>query len=211
MAPKNISFIKEDDKSHLLIDHYFLVSKWYFYEDAYSYYDIDVNNILPYKKSDNEYVIRYIDKYRSAIAPLHTKLKHFFGDIHKLKNNITLMSTESDDKELFIKLRKIWNKIIELIGINNAKNFVKYTTDDAGEFIMVDVHKNTNFVKGSNSDEPVIVLHSVINNDLKTSVVQLKTVFSFLPIFKKFRTWIHLIIISISTQCTYTIIITCMP
>ena len=51
MGPKNISFIKEDDKSHLLIDHYFLVSKWYFYEDAYNYYDINVNNILPYKKS----------------------------------------------------------------------------------------------------------------------------------------------------------------
>ena len=120
------------------------------------------------------------------------------------------MSIESDDKELFIKLRKIWNKIIELIGINNAKNFLKYTTDDADEFIMVDVHKNTNFVKASNSDKPVIVLHSVIDNDLKT-LIQLKTVFSFLPIFKKFRTWIHLLIISISTQYTYTIIITCMP
>ena len=53
---------------------------------------------------------------------------------------------------------------------------------------MVDVHKNTNFVKGSNSDELVIVLHSVIDNDLKTSLVQLKTVFLFLPIFKKFQT-----------------------
>ena len=50
MAPKNISFIEQDDKSYLLIDHYFLVSKWYFYEDTYNYYDIDVNNILPYKK-----------------------------------------------------------------------------------------------------------------------------------------------------------------
>ena len=75
MAPKNISFIEQDDKSYLLIDHYFLVSKWYFYEDTYNYYDIDVNNILPYKKSDNEYVIRHIDKYRSAIAPLQIKLK----------------------------------------------------------------------------------------------------------------------------------------
>ena len=98
------------------------------------------------------------------------------------------MSIESDDKELFIKLWKIWNKIIELIGINNAKNFVKYTTDDAAKFIMVNVHKNANFVKGSNSNELVIVLHSVTDNDLKTSLVQLKIVFSFLPIFKKFQT-----------------------
>ena len=140
------------------------------------------------KKSDNEYVIRYIDKYRSAIAPLQIKIKFFFGIMHKLKNNITLMSIQSDDKELFKKLRKIWNKIIELIGINNAQNFVKNITDDADEFIMIDVHKNTSFAKGSNSDEPVIVLHSVIDNDLKTSLVQLKTVFKFLPIFNKFKT-----------------------
>ena len=53
---------------------------------------------------------------------------------------------------------------------------------------MVDVHKNTNFAKGSNSDELVIVLHSVHDNDLKTSLVQAKTVFSCLPIFKKFQT-----------------------
>ena len=89
------------------------------------------------------------------------------------------MSIQSDDKELFKKLGKIWNKIIELIGINNAKDFVKNTIDDADEFIMVDVHKNTSFVKSSNSDELVIVLHSVIDNDLKTSLVQAKTVFSF--------------------------------
>ena len=34
---------------------------------------------------------------------------------------------------------------------------------------MVDVHENTSFVKGSNNDELVIVLHSVIDNYLKTS------------------------------------------
>ena len=60
------------------------------------------------------------------------------------------------------------NKIIKLIGINNAKGFVKNTIDD-DEFIMVDVHKNTNFVEGNYSDKIVIVLHSVINNYLKTS------------------------------------------
>ena len=50
---------------------------------------------------------------------------------------------------------------------------------------MVDVHKNTSLVRGSNSDELVIVLHSVIDNDLKTSLVQAKTVFSF---FNEFQT-----------------------
>ena len=99
------------------------------------------------------------------------------------------MSIQSDDKELFRKLREIWNKIIELVGINNAKDFVKYTINDvADEFIMVYVPKNTSIVKGSNSDELVIVLRSVIDNDLKTSIVEAKTVFSFLPIFKNFQT-----------------------
>ena len=49
---------------------------------------------------------------------------------------------------------------------------------------MVDVHENTSLVKGSNSAELVIVLHSVIDNDLKTS----KTVFSCLPTFNNFQT-----------------------
>ena len=97
------------------------------------------------------------------------------------------MSIQIDYKELFKKLREIWNKFIELIGINNAKDFVKNTIDDADEFIMVDVHKNVSFVKCSNSDELVIVLHSIVDNDLKTSLVQAKTVFSFLPIFNKFE------------------------
>ena len=33
---------------------------------------------------------------------------------------------------------------------------------------MVDVHEITSFVKCSNSDELVIILHSVIDNDPKT-------------------------------------------
>ena len=52
------------------------------------------------------------------------------------------MFIQSDDKELFQKIREIWNKIIELIGISDAKDFVKNTIDDkADKFIMVDVHK----------------------------------------------------------------------
>ena len=91
-------------------------------------------------------------------------------------------------KKHFKKLREIWDRIIKMIGINNVKDFVKNAIDDADEFIMVDVHKNTNFDKSSNSDELVIVLHSVIDNDLKTSLIQAKTRFSYLPIFNKFKT-----------------------
>ena len=47
--------------------------------------------------------------------------------------------------------------------------------DDDDEFIMVDVHKNTSFVEGNYRDKLVIVLHSVIDNFLETSVIQVKT------------------------------------
>ena len=166
MAQKNISFFECDDESYLIIGHY--LSKWYGYEYAYNYYNINANNIILYKKDDNEYVSRYIDADNSIFAPLQIKINNFLGNIHKFKKYLTLMSIESDDKELFKKLREIWNRSIKIIRINNANAFVKTTLDDGSEFIMVDVHENTSFVKGSNSDELVIVLHSVIDNNLKT-------------------------------------------
>ena len=96
-----------------------------------------------------------------TIAPLQLKIKNCFAKnrfvLHKLKNHITLMSIQSDDKELFRKIREIWNKIIELIGINNANDFVKNTIDAAAdEFVMVDVDKNTGFVEGNYRDKLVI-------------------------------------------------------
>ena len=84
-----------------------------------------------------------------TVVPLKLKIKNFYGELHALKSNITLMFIQSDDKELFRKIREIWNKIIELIGINNAKDFVKNTIDDDDEFIMVDLHKNTSFIEGN--------------------------------------------------------------
>ena len=96
--------------------------------------------------------------------------------MHELKNNIAVISIQSDNKKRFRKIREIWNKIIELIGINNAKDFVKNTIDDdADEFIMPDVHKNTSFVEGNYRAKLVIVLHSVIDNCLKISLIQVKT------------------------------------
>ena len=65
-------------------------------------------------------------------VPLQLKTKKFSGEIQKLKNCITLMSVQSDDKERFRKIREIWSKIIELTGINNTKDFVKNTIDDDG-------------------------------------------------------------------------------
>ena len=83
------------------------------------------------------------------------------------------MHTYNDDKEIFRKCIEIWDKIIELIGINNRIYFLK--ADDNDElFIMADVHKNTSFVTEDNyrhgHNKVVIVLHSVINDRIKTLV-----------------------------------------
>ena len=58
--------------------------------------------------------------------------------------------------------------------INNAENFIKTTEDNGDEYIEVDVNKNTNFVKGNhkNRNELIIVLDSVIDGYLQTSLVQ---------------------------------------
>ena len=83
-----------------------------------------------------------------------------------------MMPIHNDDKEIFRKCREMWNKITELLGINNAQDFVETTLDDGDEFIMVDVHKNTSFVGGNYRKNLVIVSHSVINDYLQTSLVQ---------------------------------------
>ena len=86
------------------------------------------------------------------------------------------MSIQSDDKEFFKKIREIWNKIIELMDINSAKDFVKNTRDDnADTFIMVDIHENTNFTEGNYRDKLIIALHYIIDNYLKTSLIQVRT------------------------------------
>ena len=82
------------------------------------------------------------------------------------------MLIHNDDKECFRKCREIWNKITELIRINNAKDFVETTLDDGNEFIMVDVHKNTSFVGGNNKNKLVIILYSVLDDYLQASLVQ---------------------------------------
>ena len=62
-------------------------------------------------------------------------------------------------------MKNIWNRIIELVNINNAEDFVKYTLDDNSKFIKADVPKNTNFVKDHCcQDEFIIVLDSVIDS-----------------------------------------------
>ena len=175
MVRENFMFFKNDDKSWTVIDLY-LNNKIFFRDkDSYNYYDIDVDKILLFKKSDNEYIIRYNDVNRMTVAPLQLKINNFYNELNTFANNNRVMFIYNDDKEFFRKCIEIWDKIIELIGINNHIYFLKADDDDE-LFIMADVHKNTSFVIEDNyrygHNKVVIVLHSVINDYLKTSLVQ---------------------------------------
>ena len=106
------------------------------------------------------------------IVPLQLKLKNFYNELNTFANNNRAMYIYNDDKDFFRKCREIWNKINELIGINNPIDFVD-ADGDADKFITEDVHKNTSFVIEDNytygHKKVVIVLLSVINDYLKTS------------------------------------------
>ena len=173
MAQRNISFFECDDGSQLISDQYLSGSKCYGHEDSYNYYDINVNNILLYKESDNEYFIRYNDVTGRKTAPLQLKIKNFSGKIKTFTNNDRVKLICSDDKELFKKCREIWNRITKLRAINNAPDFVRANFYD-DEFITANVHENTSFVEGNYRNELVIVLHSVFNYYSQTSLIQVK-------------------------------------
>ena len=96
-------------------------------------------------------------------------MKHMY-----LKNN-NVMHIYNGDEEFFRKCVEIWDKINDLIDINNHIYFLQADDDDE-LFIMADVHKNTNFVIEDNCsyghNKVVIVLHPIINGCIKTSLVQ---------------------------------------
>ena len=165
MDQENIMFYKNQDKSYTMTDLYLNHNIFFGYKDSYNYYDIDVDKILLFVKSDNEYIIRYNDANKKKIVPLQLKINNFyFGELHMFTNNITVMPIHSDDKELFRKCREILNKITELIGINNSEDFVETTLDNGDEFIMLEVEKNTSTVRDKYRNDLVFVLHSVFDN-----------------------------------------------
>ena len=109
------------------------------------------------------------------ILPLQLKINNSYNEINVFKKNNKVMHIYNDDKGFFRKCLEIWDKIIELISIHNHIYFLK-TDDDDELFIMADIHKNTSFVIEDNyrygHDKIAIALHSVINDRIKTSLVQ---------------------------------------
>ena len=83
------------------------------------------------------------------IVPLQLKINNSYNEINTLANNNRVMFIYNDDKEFFRKCIEIWDKIIELMSINNHIYFLKADDDDE-LFIMADVHENTSFVVEDN-------------------------------------------------------------
>ena len=77
MDRENIMFSKNQDKSYTIVDLY-LNDRSLGYQDSCNYYDIDVDKILLFRKSHNEYIIRYNDINKMKIVPLQLKTKIFF-------------------------------------------------------------------------------------------------------------------------------------
>ena len=169
MDQLNIMFMGNQDNSYTMVDLY-QNNKFWGYKDSHNYYDYDVKKILLIKNGYNQYIIRY----DVPLVPLQLKIKNFYNELHTFANNNRVIFIYNDDKEFIRKCREIWNKIIELIGINNLVDFVETTLDDrTDEFITADVYKNTSFVVDVNyRSKLVIVLHSVINDYPPTSLVQ---------------------------------------
>ena len=57
MTRENIMFFENDDESYTMVDLYLDSNRFFGYKDFYNFYDIDVDNILLFKKSYNEYII----------------------------------------------------------------------------------------------------------------------------------------------------------
>ena len=69
MNQENIMLFENDDKSYTMVDLY-VNDRFWGYKNSYNYYDIDVDNIILLKKSNNEYIIIYNDVNKMAVVPL---------------------------------------------------------------------------------------------------------------------------------------------
>ena len=84
MYQKNILFFENDDKLYTIIDLY-LNSRFLGYKDSYNYYDINVDKILLFKKSDSKYIIRYNNVNKMMTVPLQLKINNSYNEINAFK------------------------------------------------------------------------------------------------------------------------------
>ena len=125
------------------------------------------------KKVTKKHFIRYRHSNQMDILPLQLKMKNFYYEIHDHNKGCKIIYIENSDDGFFQIIREIWNRITKLIGIKNAPDFVQNNLYDE-EYIRANLLRNANFVESNcHKDEVIIVLHSVINNNLKASLLEL--------------------------------------
>ena len=84
MDPNNIKLCKPNGL-YFIKDQY-RKDSYFGYEDAYNYYDIDVNKMSLFKQSDNEYFIRFknLNKQSGNCTTAITKKKKNYGEIQTI-------------------------------------------------------------------------------------------------------------------------------
>ena len=96
MHQENFMLFKNQDESYTMVDLY-LYDRLFGYKDSYNYYDIDIDKILLFRKSKNEYIIRYND-LNKMIVPLKLKINNSYNEINAFKKNNKVMLIYNDDK-----------------------------------------------------------------------------------------------------------------
>ena len=125
------------------------------------------------KKVTKKHFIRYRHSNQMDILPLQLKMKNFYYEMHDHNKGGKIIYIENSDDGFFQIVREIWNRITKLIVIKNAPDFVQNNLYDE-EYIRANLLRNANFVESNcHKDEVIIVLHSVINNNLKASLLEL--------------------------------------
>ena len=116
--------------------------------------------------------MRYNDVNENKIVPLQLKIANYSLEELDFNRYTADVILERNEKEFFIKYREIWNKIIELMDIDNPKNFV--IIDDYGdEFTVLDIEKNRSAIRDKyRNDLAFVIVVSVINSSLQASLVQ---------------------------------------
>ena len=117
------------------------------------------------------------------IVALQLKTKYFYYQIHDSDHVDNTVYIENSDERFFGKMKKIGNKITELLVLNDAKDFVKCTLDGE-KYIAADVLKNINFVRDHFYKDKIIVLDSVVDDILMASLLELRKLLRIIILIK---------------------------
>ena len=90
-----------------MVDLYLNNNIFFGYRDSYNYYHIDFDNILLFKKSDNEFIVRYNDVNKMAIIPRQLKIK----------NSVSKVYTYAKNNRVFLTMIKKFLKNVTKYGL----------------------------------------------------------------------------------------------